>query len=246
MLFSPNNLFLRRLPGRLKYVFLRFGLHNLLGWIFFPMFWLSRMTQLGAWVARHRQVPFNDFPSAVFNYQKRYELYKFVLEREKLDGPISYLEFGVAAGDSFRWWAAQNQHPDSRFHGFDTFTGLPEDWGLFKKGDMSTGKQIPEMNDARCQFYAGLFQQTLPSFLRSTPLTHRRVIHLDADLFTATLYVLTSLHPYLQSGDILLFDEFNVPTHEFSAFTDYCRSFYVQTEVLAAVNNYYQVAFRVL
>lgn len=41
---------------------------------------------------------------------------------------------------------------------------------------------------------------------------------LDADLYPATLFTLTILAPYLNKGDIKLFDEFVVPTHEFMAY----------------------------
>jgi hypothetical protein len=37
----------------------------------------------------------------------------------------------------------------------------------------------------------------------------------DADLFSATLFSLSQLYRYLNDGDILLFDEFAVPKHEF-------------------------------
>ena len=104
----------------------------------------------------------------------------------------------------------------------------------------------PNIEDARCSFYKGLFQETLPGFIKDNPLLEKpKVIHLDADLFSATLYVLTMLHPYLNKGDILIFDEFNVPLHEFKAFDDYVTSFYVDYEVLGATNNYYQVALRI-
>ena len=39
-----------------------------------------------------------------------------------------------------------------------------------------------------------------------------------------------------------LFDEFNVPNHEFYAFKLFTESFYVKTRLLGAVNNFYQVA----
>jgi hypothetical protein len=72
--------------------------------------------------------------------------------------------------------------------------------------------------------------------------TTRKIIHLDADLFTSTLFVLTSLGSSLKKGDILIFDEFNVPNHEFFAFKIFSDSFYVKTRLLGAVNNYFQVA----
>ena len=69
-----------------------------------------------------------------------------------------------------------------------------------------------------------------------------KVIHLDADLFSSTLFALTSMAPYLRKGDILLFDEFNVPNHESLAFRMFCESYYVRTKLIGAVNNYLQVA----
>ncbi|MEP6648156.1 MAG: class I SAM-dependent methyltransferase, partial [Saprospiraceae bacterium] len=159
--------------------------------------------------------------------------------------PVMYLEFGVSEGYSFRWWANANQHKDSTFFGFDTFEGLPESWGTYGKGDMSAG--VPATKDSRSTFIKGLFQDTLFDFIRSHNLTdHRKIIHLDADLFSSTLFVLTSLAPFLSKGDILFFDEFNVPNHEWMAYQIFTDSFYVKTEILGAVNNYYQVAFRIV
>ncbi|MEZ4850835.1 MAG: hypothetical protein R3B93_19900 [Bacteroidia bacterium] len=42
----------------------------------------------------------------------------------------------------------------------------------------------------------------------------------------------------------MLFDEFNVPNHEYKAFIEWVDSFYINYEVLGQVNNYYQVAMR--
>ena len=68
---------------------------------------------------------------------------------------------------------------------------------------------------------------------------------LDADLYSATLYTLTTLSPFLKKGDIIFFDEFVVPTHEFKAYLDYSQSHYIDLKLIAAANNYYFVAFQV-
>ncbi len=68
---------------------------------------------------------------------------------------------------------------------------------------------------------------------------------MDTDVYSATLYVLTLITPFLQSGDILFFDEFTVPRHEFKAFHEWSSSFYIDYKVLGGVNNFYQVAMMI-
>jgi hypothetical protein len=138
----------------------------------------------------------------------------------------------------------QNTHPGSRFYGFDTFTGLPEDFGPYKKGTFNSGK-IPSIKDNRGTFYQGLFQQTLPGFIKTFDNFNRTVLMLDADLYSATLYTLTSIAPYLKQGDIILFDEFVVPTHEFMAYQHFLESYYFKMELIGVANNYYFAAFKV-
>ena len=68
---------------------------------------------------------------------------------------------------------------------------------------------------------------------------------MDADIYSATLYVLTLITPFLKSGDIIFFDEFNVPLHEFKAFKEWSSSFYIDYKVLGGVNNFYQTAIMI-
>ena len=68
---------------------------------------------------------------------------------------------------------------------------------------------------------------------------------LDADLYSATMYVLATLAPHLKKGDVIFFDEFSVPTQEFKAYQDFVKSFHLPMELIAAANNYYFVAFKV-
>lgn len=228
----------------IKTAFIRLRLH-----VLFSMFtglWLKMvwMTRLSKWANDNKKIAFNDFPSK-WDYNKRYDLYKHVIENEVLNLDINYLEFGVANGDSFNWWMTENNHHASSFYGFDTFTGLPEDFGPFKKGSFSTGNNPPAIKDERGKFYQGLFQQTLPAFLKTFDNSKKTVVMMDADLYTATLFVLTSLAPHLKKDDIIFFDEFVVPTHEFMAYHEFVSSWYFDLELIGAANNNYFVAFKV-
>ena len=73
-----------------------------------------------------------------------------------------------------------------------------------------------------------------------------KIIHLDADLFSATIFALSQLYPYLEKGDIIMFDEFSVYDHEFMAFKIFTESCYVNLQPIAAKNNFYQAAFEVV
>jgi O-methyltransferase len=205
----------------------------------------ANIAKLSKWIKKYSNIEFCDYYSFKFDYNKRYKLYDYIIEKEQLNDDIDYLEFGVSTGTSFRWWADKLKHPNARFYGFDTFTGLPENWGSFKKGDMANGNEPPIMNDQRCTFYQGLFQQTLPDFISHYKSSKRKIIHMDADLYSSTLYTLTSLNSFIKKGDIILFDEFNVPMHEFKAFMEWTSAFYIEYEVLGSVNNFYQTAIKI-
>jgi O-methyltransferase len=155
----------------------------------------------------------------------RSELYRFLINREGLDGPIDYLEFGVSRGDSIRWWVENNRHPESKLVGFDSFEGLPEPWAIWPKGAFSTEGRAPEIADWRCSFVKGLFQDTVPAWLAGREFSRRVVAHLDADLYSSTLLVLTQLLPKLKKDDILIFDQFQSYLHEFRAFFDSTRAY---------------------
>lgn len=234
-----------RIRGKLKGLFFVTRLDI----IFLPfsnlLIFIGYIARLGRWINKHKSLEFSDFYTGKFDYLRRFELYKYIVKKENLDKDIDYLEFGVSKGASFKWWVESIKDKNSSFHGFDTFTGLPEDWGPFKKGAMSGNNKIPEIDDNRVAFYQGLFQKTLQDFIEKHPFQKRTVVHLDADLYSSTLYVLTAISSKLKSGDILFFDEFNVPLHEFKAFIEWTSSFYIEYEVLGAVNNFYQVAIKI-
>ncbi|MER3497943.1 MAG: macrocin O-methyltransferase [Chitinophagaceae bacterium] len=229
---------------KIAFCFLR--LHVLFN--IFSRLWLQLyyITKLSKCISENKNIAYNDFPSK-WKYEKRYDLYNWIFENEGLkEQPINYLEFGVADGHSFKWFLQQNNNSQSCFFGFDTFTGLPEDFGAYKKGMFNTNNKVPQLNDERAAFFQGLFQQTLPGFLKNFDTTRRNVIMMDADLYSSTVFVLTSLAPYLKKNDIILFDQFAVPTHEFRAFKDFTESYYINLKLIGAANNYYFAAFVVV
>lgn len=238
-----SKLFIRR---KLKGLSMKFGIHRIVGPFESFLLNLVYLSKMSRWRAVNKIAVFNDFYSKKFDTQIRNKVFQVLFDSQKLNCPIDYLEFGVASGRSFKWWVSANQNPNSRFTGFDTFTGLPENWDVFKAGDMTQGGNMPDVNDTRAGFVKGLFQDTLPDFINRYEFKHKKVIHLDADLYSSTLYVMTMLAPYINEGDIVFFDEFAVPTHEFKAFSDFCSAYYFEFELIYAGNNYLQSAFKVI
>ena len=229
---------------KIKALFMRLKLHIIIkpfDGLFFNMIYLSRLSQ---WVDKNKKLAFNDFYNGKVEYNDRFKLHEYVINEEIKNESFDYFEFGVAEGVAFKWWVNQIKNPNCKFYGFDVFTGLPEDFGVMKKSDYDTKGSTPQIDDKRVQFISGMFQDSLPIFLKSYNSSKRKVIHMDADLYTSTLYVLTSLYPILKKDDIIIFDEFGVPTHEFKAFTEIVNSYKLKFRIIGAINNYLQLAIK--
>ena len=92
------------------------------------------------------------------HFKRREDLWSSVFKNEIRD-KVLLLEFGVHKGFSIKKMATYNTHPESKFFGFDSFEGLPEDWRhffkLYKKKSFDVGGKIPETSDKRIQFFKG-------------------------------------------------------------------------------------------
>ncbi len=187
----------------------------------------------------------NEIP---FYFKNRYELYEYIQKDLVRNKTIDYLEFGVYNGESLRYWVEMNTNPRARFFGFDSFEGLPEEWtkvlGSLPKGSFNVDGKIPIIEDPRVTLIKGWFQDTLDSFLRNYNASdHLKVVHMDADLYSSTLYVLTKLDNLLSKGDIIIFDEFS-GGDECKAFLDYSSAYMKNFKIVAASGgSYQQVAF---
>lgn len=199
---------------------------------------LNALLTLGQWLRAH---------PAPIHLASREELYDHIAGKMKGE-PFDYIEAGVFRGDSIRYWAKLSSSPESRFFGFDTFTGLPEAWqaGLktFKPGHFDVGGAVPLIQDQRVRFIKGRFQDTVPDFLRAYSRAKNLIVHCDADLYTSTLYFLASFHDVLRAGTYLLFDNFSVAPHDFRAFCDYTQAFGRAYDVTATAEvDFEKIAF---
>jgi len=152
-----------------------------------------------------------------------------VLEAKK---PGLFLEFGVLKGYSLNFLAKCK--PNQQFYGFDCFKGLPETWGNIPKGygKLDYIPYVPE----NVILIEGLFQDTLEPFLED----HNdsvSFLHLDADLYSSTKYVLSTLANAgrIQKGTIIEFDEIffqdssnTVLDDEYRAYKDFMRDYDVK------------------
>jgi hypothetical protein len=186
-------------------------------------------------------------------FTHRGELYRFVCERLGPQ-PIDLVELGVWRGESIRLWLAAQVHPDSRFFGLDTFEGLPEPWehliGRSPKGTFSVDGQVPIVADSRVAFRKGLIQNLLKPLLLEMDVSDKPlVVHFDADLYSTTLYALTTLDVLLAStvdSYVAVFDEFSSANDEYRAFEDYRASYLRDFRVLGHVGKCYdQVAMEI-
>jgi hypothetical protein len=229
-----------------KHWLFKLNIHGMMQPLTDRLFKLLYYFRFSEWLSDHRDLEVNDFPAEGNVYMRRYKVHGHIVKKEISNEPINYLEFGVADCETLFWWLKEHTNPSSRFHGFDTFTGLPEDWGIYKKGTFTLEGQMPQVDDPRVQLHKGLFQETLHPFLSTFDNSRKNIVLLDADLYSSTLFVLTTIAPFLKTGDIILFDEFSAPQHEYLAMVHFLKAFsYIRMTPFGAANNYACVAFRV-
>jgi hypothetical protein len=168
--------------------------------------------KLGRWLSDHNF----RFPQIV---KSREDVYRIVADQVR-ERCVLYLEFGVYNGSSMRFWSSQLKHGESKLHGFDSFEGLPEDFGTFlSKGTFTTGGRLPQIDDSRVQFFKGWFHETLPNY--TVPDHDILILNLDADLYSSTICVLRYLRPWIVPGTFVYLDDMHYPDHEGQAFHEF-------------------------
>lgn len=130
------------------------------------------------------------------------------------------LEFGVYNGRSINTIA--DVLPYMAVNGFDTFTGLPEEWTrsediVFKEGKFKT-KNLPNVRD-NVTLHKGLFEDTLPKFIKDNN-DSVSFCHIDCDLYSSTNTVLNLLNKKIVPGTVIVFDEL-YPFGDYSSYTNW-------------------------
>lgn len=150
---------------------------------------------------------------------------KYVFEHMKLQHKPDtlWLEFGVASGTSINYIS---KFTTDKVYGFDSFQGLPEKWrNGYDKGAFSRNGVLPRVNK-NVELIKGWFNETLLQFIQKH---NKKVsfIHIDADLYSSTKYILDVLKDYMDKDCVIVFDEllnypgFDGDTGELKAFYEF-------------------------
>jgi hypothetical protein len=135
-------------------------------------------------------------------FLSREQLWEFAVRDIGSNGLAA--EFGVWEGYSIKCFAKHFQ----LVHGFDSFLGLREDWvgHDLLKGNFDRKGVLPSV-PANVRLVPGWFDQTIPPFLQE----HREnfsFVHVDCDTYESVSAVLSLIGDRLQSGTVLVFDEY--------------------------------------
>ena len=155
-----------------------------------------------------------------------HSLVAFGVNQSKVNGV--YLEFGVASGRSaisaIRASRLYGEPSIKDFFLFDSFKGLPKLEGRdklslqFNEGDFAFSKEevISQLKKYECffedniKFIEGYFHDSLNKFrLEDFSYNKVAVLHIDVDLYESCNVVLKFVKQYLQTGSIIMFDDWN-------------------------------------
>lgn len=155
-----------------------------------------------------------------------HSLVAFWVNQSKIEG--CYLEFGVASGRSaisaIRASKLYGEPSIKDFFLFDSFKGLPKLEGRdklsvqFNEGNFAFSKEevISQLKKYECffenniKFIEGYFHDSLSNFrLEEVGYNKVAVLHIDVDLYESCNVVLEFATRYLQTGSMIMFDDWN-------------------------------------
>jgi predicted O-methyltransferase YrrM len=164
----------------------------------------------------------------------RFEVLSMAAERMR-SVPGMAVEFGVFEGVTLRH-IAKAIGPDRRVTGFDTFEGLPDDWGkLLRKGTFATSAPSFE-GYSNVGLEVGRIEETLPVFLESHGQSIS-LVHIDCPYYDTNMFILERVLPRMPDRSIIVFDEYygypSYEDHEFRAWSEIRARFNLVASPLA-------------
>ncbi|KAF4666993.1 hypothetical protein FOZ61_008961 [Perkinsus olseni] len=168
-------------------------------------FWLDYSDQVSFWWAHHFGLERQTL-SWLEMFDEAFEAARPLIDR---GGQI--IEFGVAHGRSLARLGENARRLNRTVVGFDSFRGLPEAWGpkfdtpgLFDMGGVIPARVLREDNIA---IKVGLFRDTIPLLDWGAPDAFVSFLHVDCDIYSSALQILTTVGCLLQKGSVVVFDE---------------------------------------
>jgi len=167
-----------------------------------------------------------------------YELFKMV---ENIPGAL--VECGVFKGSSLVRFAMMRSlfdNPHSKkIIGFDSFAAFPEtNFDADKKmrenlvkeaGDQSiSAEQLMEvLKNKNCEqnieLIAGDITETIPEYVKKNPDLKISFLNLDTDIYEPSVTILENLYPKIETGGVLILDDYGVFPGETKAADDYFK-----------------------
>lgn len=166
---------------------------------------------------------------AIHRFYRMDHVYEVLTEaRDRYGGSLSVLEFGTNEGYSFRkiLYATRYLGIENRVqcHGFDSFEGMPaprdrSDLNLVtNRAAWSEGQYRGAYEELleycrryypNAHLYKGLFEDTLHKEFLQRLLHHLPIlVWIDCDFYSSARTVVERLIPYLPTGCVVYFDEF--------------------------------------
>ena len=149
------------------------------------------------WFAEHSLPDIKIFPNKDIEQHLRYAL-------SQVNTHDLFSEFGVRDRKTFNIIKEYS----NVVHGFDSWTGMPWPWQLTrlvepaKTGPHLAAKTIPKSDDTQI-FWSGLFEDTLPKFLKeyNQPISF---LHIDSNYYKSATQVLTALNDYITNDTVIV------------------------------------------
>ncbi len=152
-------------------------------------------------------------------------LWDYAISKIQEFDTCNILEFGCYKGTSINYFS--KKLPDSKFYGFDSFQGLPDDWfgHHAPKGTFDLNLNLPKVSK-NVELIPGWFDETLPNFFKKNSDLNALFLHIDSDTYDSCCTVLSNVKNLLKPGVLVLFDEYlaypNWENGEFLAWQEFC------------------------